>query len=106
MFMILPDYTKEPYYEGKLSPIQRACRIQRGIPLSVQRYPLLGRVGVGEEQRFSGSMSGMPLLGPVWLGSGSASRRQLMQEILDDTTVPYVIEFAGKVSADIDEKAI
>lgn len=108
MFMILPDYTKEPYYEGKQSPIQRACRIQRGIPLSVQRYPLLGRVvcGAGEEQRFSGSMSGMPLLGPVWLGSGSASRLQLMQEILDDTTVPYVIEFAGKVSADIDEKAI
>lgn len=54
----------------------------------------------------STSQPDTPSMGPVWLGSGSASRLQLMQEIVDEGNVPYMIEFAGKVSADIDEKAI
>lgn len=47
-----------------------------------------------------------PRLGPVWLGSGSASRLQLMQEIVQGDSVPFSVNFAGKVSADIDEKSI
>lgn len=54
-------------------------------------------------QRASG---GKPALGPVWLGSGSSSRLQLMQEIVNAESIPYAIDFAGKISADIDEKAI
>lgn len=40
----------------------------------------------------------------VWLGSGSASRHALMKEIIDE--YGELMTFMGKVSADIDEKAI
>ena len=38
----------------------------------------------------------------VWLGSGSSTRQALMREIVEE----HGILFGGKVSADIDEKAI
>lgn len=40
----------------------------------------------------------------VWLGSGSASRHALMKEIMEE--YGELMTFMGKVSADIDEKAI
>lgn len=40
----------------------------------------------------------------VWLGSGSASRHALMKELIEEDG--ELMTFMGKVSADIDEKAI